>query len=68
MAEYANIIIDISYEKLDKTFQYKVPDELGEELKVGMQVSVPFGNTRKIKGYVVELTDEPCFEIGRAHV
>ena len=25
MAMYANIIIDISHEKLDKTFQYRIP-------------------------------------------
>ena len=25
---YANVIVDISHEKLDKTFQYSIPDEL----------------------------------------
>ena len=24
---YANIIIDISHEKVDRTFQYKIPEE-----------------------------------------
>lgn len=28
MAKYANIIIDISHEKLDKTFQYRIPPEI----------------------------------------
>ena len=28
MALYANIIIDISHEKLDRPFQYRVPEEL----------------------------------------
>ena len=27
---YANVIVDISVEKLDKTFQYLVPEELQE--------------------------------------
>ena len=54
---YANVIIDISHEKLDKTFQYKVPQELRE-------VEVPFGNgNRRNTGYVVELTDEPEYDI-----
>ena len=46
---YADIIIDISSEKLDKTFQYRVPEELEQEIKVGMVVSIPFGNGNKIR-------------------
>ncbi len=61
MAKYANIIVDISLEKLDKTFQYKVPRELAEELSPGMLVEVPFGN-RKVRGFVLELTDEISFD------
>lgn len=57
-AVYANVIVDISVEKLDKTFQYLVPPALEEELKEGMQVDIPFGR-RTITGYVVALTDTP---------
>ena len=64
MAEYANIIVDIFNEKLDKTFQYRIPEEMKEKLTLGMQVYVPFGK-RNIKGYVVELTDEPEFEVAK---
>ena len=42
--KYANVIVDISLEKLDRTFQYRVPEELEDGLSVGMQVVVPFGN------------------------
>ena len=31
---YADVIIDISHEQLDKTFQYAVPDELADVIKV----------------------------------
>ena len=63
---YANIIIDISHEKLDKTFQYKVPDVLQDVLEVGQQVEVPFGNGNRMNtGYVVELTDTPEFDVSR---
>ena len=56
MALYANIIIDISHEKLDRPFQYRVPEELKPVLKIGMQVLVPFGSGgRKLRGYVIEL-------------
>ena len=62
MAQYANIIVDISHEKLDKTFQYKIPERMRERLMLGMQVYIPFGN-RKVKGYVVELTDEAEYDV-----
>lgn len=64
MAKYANIIVDISHEKLDKTFQYLIPSELTEEVRVGVLVDIPFGN-RSITGYVVELTDEAEFDVSR---
>ena len=35
---YANIIIDISHEKVDKTFQYRIPDKLRNILEEGMCV------------------------------
>ena len=55
---YADVIVDISHEKLDKPFQYRVPDRLREVLETGMCVMVPFGNGNKlIKGYVVDLGD-----------
>lgn len=58
--KYADIIIDISHEKLDKTFQYRIPPELEAQVTVGTQVWIPFGNgNRKIRGYVVELSDHP---------
>ena len=56
--KFANIIVDISLEKLDRTFQYRIPEELQDVLKEGMQVRVPFGNGGRIlTGYVLELTD-----------
>lgn len=63
MAQYANIIIDISHEKLDKTFQYSVPEVLRDSLQIGMPVLVPFGKgTRTLRGFVIELTDEPEYD------
>lgn len=64
MAGYADIIIDISLEKLDRTFQYRVPESLEKEITVGMLVEVPFGRGgRQITGYVVELREEPSFDV-----
>ncbi len=60
--KYANIIVDISHEKLDKTFQYLIPDDLRGSLQPGALVCVPFGGgNRLINGYVLEVTDRPEF-------
>lgn len=61
---YADVIVDISHEKLDKTFQYAVPKQLEQEISEGMRVKVPFGN-RKITGYVVGLTDVAEYDVAK---
>lgn len=64
--KFANIIVDISHEKLDRPFVYRIPDELTEEITVGSQVEVPFGNgNRLITGYVIDITDTADFDISR---
>ena len=51
------MIVDISHEKLDKIFQYRVPDVLRMQIHPGTAVTVPFGNgNRRIQGYVVKRT------------
>ena len=63
---YANIIIDISLEKLDRTFQYLIPEMLADQIHPGTPVEVPFGNgNRHMRGYVVEVTDQPEFDVSR---
>ncbi len=55
---FANIIVDISHEKVDRPFQYRIPDALMGKLEVGMAVMIPFGlGNKRIKGYVMEITD-----------
>ena len=59
---YADIIVDISHEKLDKTFQYRIPERLRDRLEPGACVMIPFGNgNRLIKGYVVSIGDQCQF-------
>lgn len=59
---YANIIIDISHEKVDRAFQYKIPDELKGKIEEGMCVKIPFGTGNHLRqGYVVEVTDRAQF-------
>jgi primosomal protein N' (replication factor Y) len=58
MYRYADVIIDISLDKLDRPFSYHIPDELVGKLEAGMRVLVPFGqgNITK-KAYIVALTE-----------
>ena len=57
---YADVIVDISAEKLDKTFQYSIPAHMEKDIFIGVQVVVPFGNRKNgMTGYVVGLGDTP---------
>lgn len=63
---YADVIIDISHEKVDRAFQYRIPLSLSGRLYVGIQVLVPFGKGNNIrKGYVVALSSAPEFDTER---
>ena len=60
---YAEIIVDITHEKLDRIFEYRIPSHLEGELSVGMEVLVPFGNgNRRIKGYVTGISEACEYE------
>ena len=64
--KYADIIIDISHEKLDKTFQYVIPERLWETVEIGSCVSVPFGRGNRLrKGYVASIGEQASYEPGR---
>lgn len=64
--KYADIIIDISHYAIDKTFQYIIPRELEEDVTVGMQVAVPFGQgNRSRKGYIIQITEKPEYDIDK---
>lgn len=63
---FADIIIDIKHEKLDKIFQYRIPDRMENELKPGMEVIVPFGNgNRPTKGYVTGISDRCSYDLSK---
>ena len=65
MAEqYADIIIDISHEKVDRPFQYRIPSELAGAVYPGVRVHVPFGRGNQDKvGYVVDLSEQPDYPV-----
>ena len=59
--KYADVIIDIRNIRLDRTFQYIVPDELEEFIHPGVCVLVPFGRSKSLRqGFVIGLSDSPA--------
>ena len=63
---YADVIIDIAHEKVDRPFQYLIPVSMRGMLREGMCVEVPFGNGNKLrKGYVTALKDKAEYAIDK---
>ncbi len=53
--KYAKVIVDISHEKVDRPFCYRIPERLEQEVQVGCCVEIPFGKGNTVrKGYVIE--------------
>ena len=50
----AEVIINNSAKQLDKTFDYNVPIEFQNDIKIGSRVLVPFGNMKRLEeGFVI---------------
>ena len=61
MSVYADVIVNIA--SLDKSFQYRVPQDLTGEVEIGAAVRIPFGNGGRVReGYVIGLSHEPKVE------
>ena len=50
------VLVEVSSKNIDKEFDYLVPKDLEEYIKVGIRVLVPFGN-REITGYILNIKD-----------
>ncbi len=60
------MIVDIQVEALDRTYQYRVPKELEQEISTGTPVRIPFGRgNRLMHGFVIGLTETPAFDVSR---
>jgi primosomal protein N' (replication factor Y) len=60
---YAEIIIDIAHEAVDRVFEYRIPKELEGEAAIGKMASVPFGKgNQKRNGYIVRLKETSEFD------
>lgn len=59
---YAEIIVDIAAEQVDRVFTYAVPEDM--PLQPGMRVEVPFGRMTK-DGFVIRLKETADYDPGK---
>ena len=63
---YADVIVDISSEKLDRVFQYRIPEQMEGLLEPGTVVEVPFGKeNRPVRGYVTGISRQAGYDPAR---
>ena len=64
--EFANIIVVISHEKVNRPFGYRIPEALLTQVRPGVRVNIPFGAGNTLRtGYVVEVMDRTDFPAER---
>ena len=60
---HAEVIINSNARALNKVFDYKVPEDMENNIHIGSRVFVPFGKSSKLDdGFVIALKDSSEFE------
>ena len=63
---YAQVIVDINHANVDRIFEYVIPEQLSDVMKIGMHVVVPFGNAnRPTDGFVIHICETTAFEVNK---
>ena len=58
---FAKVVVDMKNDHLDDCYDYSIPDNLSEFIKVGTRVLVSFG-FQDILGYVIEISEESKYQ------
>lgn len=61
LAGFAEVVVELTNRRLDRTFHYAIPDSLQTQIQLGSKVLVPFGY-RKVTGIVVGFVPKPEVE------
>lgn len=56
------VLVELSNKNIDKVFDYNVPEELINSIKIGIRVEVPFGR-QTLDGFVLEIKDNSDIEL-----
>lgn len=60
----AEIIIQSNVKNLNRIFDYQIPINLKEDVKIGSRVFVPFGNMKRLEeGFVIGLKESSEYEV-----
>ncbi len=60
----AQVIINTTAKKLNRTFDYNIPQDLKDFISIGTKVMVPFGRKKELEeGFVVGLKETSEFEV-----
>ncbi len=60
----AEVIIDSRAKKLNRKFDYRIPEELQDIIIEGSRVLVPFANFKKLEqGYVIKIKEKTEYEV-----
>ena len=61
--KFAKVIVDISLDKIDRPFDYIIPESLESKIQAGTPVIIPFGKgNREIKGFVIDVVGDTDFD------
>ena len=56
--QYASVVVDVTNRRVNRPFDYEIPEALVDSIQLGHRVFVPFGR-RRVTGYVVGFPPEP---------
>ena len=60
----AEVIIDSKAKKLNRKFDYRIPENLEDIIEVGSRVLVPFANFKTLEqGYVIKIKENTEFQV-----
>lgn len=60
----AEVIIQSNAKELNKVFDYNIPTNLEERIKVGSRVLVPFGNVKTLEdGFVIGIKENSEYKV-----
>ena len=54
------VLVELSNKNIDRTFDYIVPKDLEEKVKIGIRVKVPFAS-QELEGFVLEISSSSDF-------
>lgn len=61
-AVIVGVLVELSNKNIDKIFDYRVPKELEEKIKIGIRVKVPFGHMELV-GFILGIKNEEDREL-----